>query len=124
LFKSSDAPWSVTVYSKSNDKEGYVTDGCFLHRLRSGELIMLWSCFTEKGYCQCCAASDDGEITGKWEQRGVLFDGGGGHGMLFFDFSGRLVLTLHSPNKTPFERALFFEVKETAHGIEIVKEIS
>ncbi|MCL1823212.1 MAG: glycoside hydrolase family 43 protein [Oscillospiraceae bacterium] len=120
LFKSSDAPWSKTVHSPSNNIEGYVTDGCFLHRNKNGELIMLWSCFTDAGYCQCYAVSDNGEIDGKWTQGEVLFDSDGGHGMLFREFNGRLILTLHTPNKTPDERTVFLEAEEIPQGIKIL----
>jgi len=124
LFKSSDAHWSKTVYSKSNNIEGYVTDGCYLYRTENGKLLMLWSCFTDNGYCQCYALSDNDEIDGLWEQREIIFDNDGGHGMMFRDFNNRLVLTLHTPNKTPCERVVFFEAKETSKGINIVKEVN
>jgi GH43 family beta-xylosidase len=120
LFKSSNAPWSKTVYSKSNNIEGFVTDGCYIFRAENGGLIMLWSCFTDNGYCQCYARSASGEITGKWEQIDVLFDGDGGHGMVFRDLGGKLKLTLHTPNKTPHERAVFLDVEETEQGLKIV----
>jgi len=120
LFKSSSAPWGKTVYSKSNDIEGYVTDGCFLYRTKSGELLMLWSCFTENGYCQCYAKSSNGEIDGKWEQTDILFDSDGGHGMVFRDLNDKLILTLHTPNKTPHERTIFLEAEETENGIKVI----
>jgi GH43 family beta-xylosidase len=120
LFMSSSAPWGKTVFSKSNNIEGYVTDGCFLHRTKSGKLLMLWSNFTENGYCQCYAKSKSGEIDGEWEQADILFDNDGGHGMLFRDFNGKLILTLHTPNKTPNERVIFLEVEETEKGIKII----
>ncbi|MCL2018775.1 MAG: glycoside hydrolase family 43 protein [Oscillospiraceae bacterium] len=119
LFKSSSAPWSRTVHSKSNNITGYVTDGCFMHRTKSGRLLMLWSCFTDNGYCECYAVSDNDEIDGKWEQGGVLFDENGGHGMVFTDFNGRLILTLHTPNNSPDERAVFLEIEETERGLKV-----
>ncbi|MDR2482849.1 MAG: hypothetical protein LBD08_04370 [Treponema sp.] len=36
----------------------------------------------------------------------------GGHGMLFQSREGMLYLAIHHPNKTPFERPLFVEVRE------------
>jgi beta-xylosidase len=116
LFSSSSAPWSKTVYSKSNDMHGYVTDGCFLHRNADGGLLMLWSCFSENGYCQCYARSKTGEIDGEWEQCEVLFDNDGGHGMLFRDFENKLILTLHTPNKSPHERAIFLDIEDKING--------
>lgn len=35
-----------------------------------------------------------------------------GHGMVFRTFEGRLMATVHTPNRTPDERPVFFEVEE------------
>ncbi|MCL2634812.1 MAG: glycoside hydrolase family 43 protein [Oscillospiraceae bacterium] len=112
LFKSSSAVWSRPVRSESLNISGYVTDGCFLHRNNKGELFMLWSCFSENGYCQCYAKSDNGEITGIWEHKDIIYDKNGGHGMVFRSYDNKLYLTLHTPNKTPNERAVFIEIEE------------
>ena len=119
LFASSDAPWSRKAFSPSNNIEGYVTDGCFTHRTETGRLLMLWSCMGEKGYCLGYAVSESGGVQGPWTQaERPLFAEDGGHGMIFRAYDGRLLLALHSPNRTPFERAVFIELEETEGGLE------
>lgn len=97
LFKGSDA------YMVNKNRERFVTDGPFMFRNKRNELIMLWST-VDNGYLQCLAASDNGRIDGNFVQRPHLFSDDGGHGMLFYDFEGRLWLSLHSPNNQPNER--------------------
>lgn len=53
LFNASDAHWSKPMRGGAFDDYKlpvHVTDGCFLFRLASGHLIMLWSSFGEQGY--------------------------------------------------------------------------
>jgi hypothetical protein len=120
LFASSDAPWSTVAYSPSNNIEGRVTDGCFVHRLENGTLLILWSCIGPEGYCIGCAQSESGTILGPWRQADKpLFAKDGGHGMIFRDYDGRLLLTIHAPNRTPLERAVFFELTETEDGLKL-----
>ena len=48
LFHATDAPWSVEL--TGTKRRGYVTDGPWLHRLKSGMLLaMLWSSFGKDG---------------------------------------------------------------------------
>ncbi|MDR1704011.1 MAG: glycoside hydrolase family 43 protein [Clostridiales bacterium] len=117
LFRSSEAPWSAEAFSPSNNIRGKVTDGCFMHRAGNGELFMLWSCVGEKGYCLGYAKSLSGSVIGPWEQaEKPLFAADGGHGMIFKTFEGALMLTLHSPNETPWERAAFIPIMEIPGG--------
>lgn len=83
----------------------HVTDGCFLHTLSNGHIIMLWSNFEADGYCIGIAHSKDGNIDGEWlHEDSVLYKKGtfdnhdGGHGMIFKDTNGKLYLCCHSPN--------------------------
>ncbi|MCL2030090.1 MAG: glycoside hydrolase family 43 protein [Oscillospiraceae bacterium] len=118
LFSSSEAPWSGLARSPSNRIEGYVTDGCFLHRLANGTLLMLWSCVGAEGYCIGYARSESGMVLGPWRQaEKPLFAQDGGHGMIFRGDDGRLWLTIHTPNQTPLERAAFFALEETDDGL-------
>ncbi|MCL2248015.1 MAG: glycoside hydrolase family 43 protein [Oscillospiraceae bacterium] len=120
LFSSSSASWSIEIPSKSNDVVGYVTDGPFLYRLKSGKLLLLWSCIGDGGYCSGYAISDSGNILGPWKQSPEpLFGKDGGHGMIFRAYDGRLLLTVHTPNKTPNERAMFVELEETDDGLRV-----
>ncbi len=119
LFKGSDAPWTRPHRRKdgSLDPGMRVTDGPFVYRASSGELLILWSSFTDTGYAMGIARSASGSIIGPWshDERPIA-DNDSGHGMLFRDLEGKLVATWHAPNRTPDERPVFFSV-EDRHGI-------
>jgi len=122
LFSSTEAHWSTEVYSPSHNRRGYVTDGCYMYRMKNGKLLLLWSCMGDQGYCIAYAVSETGSILGPWKQaENPLFNRDGGHGMVFSTYDDRLLLSIHSPNKTPNERAVFLELKETADGLEAVR---
>ncbi len=106
LFRASEAPWSCPV-RHSSGVTGYVTDGPFLWRLEDGRLLCLWSGFSEEGYAQGAALSDNGDIDGRFRQADPLFLKDGGHGMIFRGLDGQLFLTLHSPNRRMKERPVF-----------------
>lgn len=114
LFRASEAPWTTRLESKSTpSKDVYVTDGPFLHRAADGQLLMLWASFRNNRYALGVARSPDGRVTGTWlQQEEALFEDDGGHGMLFRSLEGRLMLTIHSPNRTPNERPVFLQVEE------------
>ena len=83
-----------------------MTDGPFLYA-NGKQLIMLWSGRGPKGYAMGSAVSENG-ILGPWKQNDRLaFEEDGGHGMLFTTFDGRLMMTVHQPNQTPWERPVF-----------------
>lgn len=111
LFRASEAKWSRVMHHSSG-VDGCVTDGPFLWRLEDGGLLCLWSGFSEQGYAQGVAKSDNGEIDGRFTQIAPLFLEDGGHGMVFRTLEGRLCLTLHSPNKSLQERPVFRYLKE------------
>ncbi|GGF79668.1 glycosyl hydrolase family 43 [Paenibacillus albidus] len=115
LFRASEAPWSV------GGTEGqYVTDGPFLHPGQGGELLMLWSSGGASGYAMGLARSASGSICGPWTQDAEpLYAKDGGHGMLFRDFAGRLLLTIHTPNRNPEERPVLLEVQESSRQLNI-----
>jgi len=109
LFKATAFP-EVRICG-SGDCVGYVTDGPFMYK--DGErLLCLWSSFTEAGYCELVAKSDNGHITGNFKQISPLFKDDGGHGMLFGTLDGKLCLALHKPNNTPEERPVFIPVEK------------
>lgn len=115
LFKASDAGWTKGSKQTVNGEEEtvYVTDGPFMYRTKDQKLLMLWSSGGELGYAIGIAQSDNGDITGSWShQKELLFKKDGGHGMIFTDYSGKIFVTLHSPNKTPNERPHYFEAEE------------
>ncbi len=120
LFKASEAIWTKAMERRDGSAlcDARVTDGPFLHMQADGKLVMLWSSIGEQGYAMGCAVSDNGCISGPWRQNEkplVALDGG--HGMVFTDFSGKLQISYHTPNRTPFERFVYREVKESPDGL-------
>ncbi|NGM63576.1 family 43 glycosylhydrolase [Sphingobacterium sp. SGG-5] len=113
LFHASSAPWSTGTH-REGGLSSYVTDGCFLYRTKSDKLLMIWSSFKEGSYAIGIAESVTGKVTGPWvQQKNLLFEANGGHGMLFNTFDGRLMLTFHGPNSPAgSERMLIFEVED------------
>ncbi|WP_050180596.1 glycoside hydrolase family 43 protein [Domibacillus robiginosus] len=108
LFTASQAPWTKPVRETN-----YVTDGPFLYEIENGGLEMIWSSHSEKGYAVGVAKSVSGAVEGPWvHEEKPLLDEDGGHGMLFRDFAGERRLAIHTPNKSPNERAIFLKVKE------------
>lgn len=111
LFRASDAAW-CQVKHHSSGVSGCVTDGPFLWRTQAGTLECLWASFSEGGYTQGVAVSDNGEIDGHFTQIEPLFMDDGGHGMVFRGLDGQLYLTLHSPNEHLLERPQFHPLCE------------
>ena len=107
LFRASEASWAKAVHHSSG-KVGYVTDGPYLWRDRLGRLLCLWSSFSETGYTQGLAVSDQGDISSHFSQLEPLFQENGGHGMLFRTKAGKTLLTLHAPNQHLLERPRFY----------------
>ena len=110
LFRASDAGWTKEVENSSGIR-GCVTDGPFLWRDGQGRLLCLWSSFSEDGYTQGLAESNNREITGHFRQLTPLFREDGGHGMLFRNKEGQTVLTLHRPNRHLEEHPVFIPVE-------------
>ena len=111
LFHASDAQW-CQVKHHSSGVSGCVTDGPFLWRTADGTLLCLWASFSEGGYTEAVAVSDNGEIDGHFTQVEPLFMDDGGHGMVFRGLDGQLYLTLHSPNAHLEERPFFHPITE------------
>lgn len=118
LFRASEAPWAEEINSKN--RRGYVTDGPTLHRLVSGELLLLWSSFRNGAYSVGVARSTSGDILGPWEQLPEpLYDADGGHCMVFRTFDGELRLAFHRPNPSPHERPYFVPLRELGTSLQI-----
>jgi len=111
LFTASEAEWCREKVHSSGHR-GYVTDGPFLWRTQEGTLLCLWASFSQTGYTEAVAVSDNGDIDGTFVQAEPLFWEDGGHGMVFRALDGQLWLTLHSPNQTPMERPKFYPIRE------------
>lgn len=124
LFRGSEAPWKFT---KSHGSVGWgrITDGPFTYRAKNGQLLMLWSSFSDTGYTIGYAHSKSGEIHGPWIQHSEpIFSQDGGHGMLFNSFDGKLILTIHSPNIMKQERLLLFEMEDKNGKLLVINELT
>ncbi len=124
LFSATEAPWAVPVAPEhdglSSKFPGFVTDGPFIFSSTKNELFMLWSSFGKNGYAMGLARSSSNRVEGPWTQFSEpLWGKDGGHGMVFKAFDGRLFLTLHKPNRTPYERPCFAEILETDEGLQL-----
>lgn len=114
LFRATDAAWVKTLNLHGG---GYVTDGPAFYKNMRGELIMLWSSFSNNGYAVGQAISSSGKLAGPWKQiETPLFDGDGGHPSLFKTFDGDWVMSIHQPNKGNI-RCHLFELAEAKSGL-------
>jgi len=111
LFHASDAAWCKTL-THSSGVSGCVTDGPFFWRCEDGSLLCLWASFSEGGYTEAVAKSDNGDIDGCFTQIDPIFMDDGGHGMVFRALDGQLYLTLHSPNTHLEERPCFHKIQD------------
>jgi beta-xylosidase len=129
LFRATEADWTRCRGDLGELFEGRryhasITDGPWLHRTKRGKLIMLWSSYGPSKYATGIAVSKTGKLAGPWEQQDeTLWLDDGGHPMLFTTFDGRLVMTIHQPNRR-LERARFFEMEDTGDTIRIRREIT
>ena len=73
---------------------------------------MLWSTFINSKYAECLVRFKDGEIGMDFEHLDPIIDNDGGHGMVFTDLEGNLVLTYHTPNVSLFEHPHFVAVED------------
>lgn len=126
LFNASEAPWVRKSDWPDQDARfrfpTYVTDGPFLHRLADGGLIMLWSSMGSKGYAMGVSRSESGRVSGPWQHdTKPIWAEDGGHGMIFETFDGQLMLTFHTPNQSPDERAVFVQIEEANGGIQLTR---
>lgn len=112
LFRASEGEWVRSVHHASSGRDGYVTDGPFMWRTADGTLLCLWASFSDEGYTEGLAVSDNGDITGHFTQIEPLFRRDGGHGMVFRALDGQLYLTLHSPNVHLKEHPCFIPLAE------------
>ncbi len=123
IFKVTDANWVKSINAKPYNATGFVSDGAWFYRTKTGKLLMLWSSFSSCGYTVGIAESSNGKLTGAWkQQQDVLYCNNGGHAMLFKTFEGRLMMTLHQPNSGNI-RARIFEMEDLGNTIKIKNEM-
>jgi beta-xylosidase len=124
LFCAADAPWSRPFpFAKTEfgiDGDAYLSDGPFVYRTQSGQLLLLWSSWGSSGYTAGIARSATGNVLGPWaHDPEPLLDRDGGHGMVFVSDKGTLLLAVHSPNTKYQEHPVFIELTETADSLSI-----
>lgn len=115
IFRAAQPYW----VEKKIPLKHYVTDGPFMYKTKTGELLMIWSTSIDDKYAECVARFNGGTITGKVEHLEPLFREDGGHGMLFRS-GEKLYFTYHTPNKTDYERPVFTEAKDCGDHLEII----
>lgn len=116
LFRASDAPWTVDGDVNANSPAAVkaavaptrhfradgslpnvVTDGPWLFRTQTGRLGMIWTSWVGKDYTMGVVYSQSGTLDGPWiHEPKPLTPSNYGHGMLFHDWKGRLLLSVHS----------------------------
>jgi len=129
MFQASAAPWvrcrgDIGELYQGKRYHAYVSDGNWLYRSKTGELLMLWSSYGPQRYATGIARSTSGKLVGPWEQQPEpLWIDDGGHPMLFKTFDGRLTMVIHQPNRR-VERARFFEMEDLGSTLRIKEEIN
>lgn len=131
LFRGSEAPWITRELPAGVPAQlvPYVTDGPQLYRTPSGSLACLWSTYEKNrveggqvtgDYVQTWAISRSGDLAGPWTQGEPLVRGDSGHGMIFRDFDGRLMLVLHRPFHNA--RGKLYEIELADDGPRILRQ--
>lgn len=114
LFAASECPWIDT-----HDRSGhFITDGPFMYRTKTDELLMLWSSFIKGQYAELLVKFDSGEIGTDFTHLEPLIDNDGGHGMIFKG-EDKLYLTFHSPNQSGFEKPCFVEIEDRGNTVSV-----
>lgn len=126
LFKASDSPWSRDS-NEGLPKPNRVTDGPYLFRTGTGKLGMIWTSWIGKDYTMGVAYSESGTIFGPWiHEKEPIMPPNYGHGMIFKDFKGRNLLSLHSHvdnNGRYIRRPTLWEVDLSGERLKIIRKI-
>ncbi|MGC4102605.1 glycoside hydrolase family 43 protein [Ferruginibacter sp.] len=97
LFRAKESPWSKERDDSGRTVANKVTDGPFLFRTKTGKLGMIWTSWVFDVYTQGVAYSGSGTLNGPWiQEQQPITPPNFGHGMLFRNFEGKLLMVLHS----------------------------
>ena len=97
LFTAHDSPWNREKNPDGTIGPNKVTDGPYLFRTETGRLGMIWTSWVFDRYTQGVAYSKSGKIKGPWIQSPEpITPPNFGHAMIFRDFDGRLLMSIHS----------------------------
>ena len=116
---------AVTLFNASSvqgvDSIGgdhYVTDGPFMYRSKTGELLMIWSSFQHGKYAVYPVKFAGGDLGMDFEHQTPLITSDGGHGMIFRG-GDALYLTFHSPNASEQEHPYFVKLVDCGDHLEV-----
>ena len=98
LFRARNATWNT----------GGVTDGPFAFRTQTGRLGIIWTSWHGDLYVQGVAYSESGTMAGPWVQEPLpITPDQHGHGMLFRNFDGQLLMSIHSNRNIDLDKQHF-----------------
>ncbi|MCB1134428.1 MAG: family 43 glycosylhydrolase, partial [Verrucomicrobiae bacterium] len=127
LIDAGDLEWTKKEinYRQQGPVPGVVTDGPWLHRTSDGTLLLFWSSWSkERKYAQTFATSTTGKLAGQWKHRAEpLLQDDRGHGMVFRDFDGRLLLCLHRYFHQPATRVQIWQLEDTGDSVELGNQL-
>lgn len=104
LFHAFDSPWSHEVID-GVDMPNKCTDGPYLFRTGTGRLGMVWTSWRDDIYTQGVAYSESGTLAGPWiQEKEPITPPNFGHSMLFQDFSGQWLMSIHAHNQQVGDR--------------------
>lgn len=114
MFAASSYPW----LDKHQEKCHFITDGPFMYRTNTGELLMIWSSFIKGQYAELLVRFQDGEIGTNFIHLPPIIDNDGGHGMIF-KVENKFYFVFHSPNQSGQEHPVFIEISDNGDSISI-----
>ncbi|MDP5169823.1 MAG: glycoside hydrolase family 43 protein [Bacteroidia bacterium] len=126
LLNAADVAWTRKNVSYHGTRyPGAVTDGPYLYRSFSGKLMMVWSSWsTDRKYALALATSESNTIEGPWiHEPEPLLQDDRGHGMIFTDFEGRLLLCLHRYFHYPDTRVQLYELEDLGQRLQVKGQI-
>lgn len=127
MFRASSCPWSHEVVD-GKEQPNRVTDGPYLFRTGTGRLGMIWTSWIDKVYTMGVAYSESGTLRGPWvHEPQPITPPDFGHGMLFRDFDGQWILSVHSHKEEADGRyhrvPHFFRADLSGSELKILEEI-
>ena len=121
----------VLLFRATDASAGTITDGPFIYQSFSGKLFMLWSTVSSSGYSIMLASTSSAKPDGKWKhalyplyEKNSVNKEDGGHGMIFRDLDGNLILAFHSPNDSRegvHEHAVFYSLSDFGSCLKTAK---
>lgn len=118
LFAASEPEWA----DRLPEGEHYVTDGPFMHRTRTGALLMLWSTFIGGKYAVCQTRFAGGKLERDLEHLPPLSVEDGGHAMIFSNGTATY-MTFHMQKTNGREYPVFFELDDSQCSLSVKRAL-